>query len=1044
MISADELLAALESVEIEASPWRYCLENQPGAEEPALDDSGWGVIPDRANYRYFQQRTHPVAWFRTKFKVPEAIAGDDVLLCFSGEGTAAIFVDGERAGDFAFGGTPCVAIVRNAPAGREFVLGVRIEEATLAPPVKQMPGIICLDTPRRRVLADCARQVRFARLMVDLKKAPREPLAQFLTCIEPSSLSCESDLAGALRKSIHLLSPYDRVLKHYTVHLVPHSHIDLGWGWTLDETKRRCRSIFSAVVDWLEREPQAAFVQDQAAVCLLHEGTPLFERIREQVKTGRWDPVGGNYSQGDAMLPCGEAMVRQFLYGKRFFKEQFGRDVRVAWGLDCFGGHSWALPQILKKCGMEMYVFSRGVSRDVSHFWWEAPDGSRVLGYHLVSGYNVGLRAWERNISDVAQRHLSISSGEDFLVPSGADFNIPDSATVRNVERLNELPLYPRVEFSTAHRFLAKMDKGAERPVVRYELDPESAGTSAPWTGCYSTRGRLKERYKRLEAGLISAEALASTAILAGMPVTEAQLKDAWHGLLNVQFHDILGGTSVNEVCEEAYRTCDRAEAQAESVCRKAFGHIASRVDTSGEGVPVLVFNPLSWPRGGVVDIELFLPRAQGKRVAVQDDKGAAVPSQSQRLSAPPHMYAFRWKVLFRADNVPPMGYRLYRVVGAGERASGDRICVSAERLENKHLIVEIDPRTGLLHSIIERESGRNFIDPARGGNLIQALGDTGRAMPAWTTDLTGEVEDILDLQSLRVVEAGPVRGVVELRREFRSSSITQQVILEVGCKHLRLVTEIDCHDGNCVFKAGFAVPAAGGLAVSETQFGTIPRGPASAGRLSPWGIAPGAQPGILATERGGEWAAQNWTDLSTERFGAALISADRYAYDLSDGNFLRLTLLRNIYHGDRREESDAAVSRIEYAFYPHPGDWRDGAVTRAGREFSHPLMAFEDTPHAGDMPSSHGFLNVSPGNVVLSALKPAEDGDGLVLRLYEAHGLRTDADVQLSIPVEAASEIDMVEWETLSDIPVEGSALKLRFSPFEIKTVRVTARSCR
>jgi len=1040
MTDLDQLLDALDGASIETSPWRYSLGDHPDAASPDFDDSGWTIIPGRANYRYFHQRTFPVVWFRAKFKVPEALSGDEVWLCFSGEGKASPFLNGDSVDEFQFGETPRTRILQNALAETEFTLAVRMEEATLAPRVEQMSGIICLDTPRRRALADYARQIRFARLLVDSKKAPAGPLERLLAGITKEALADPRNLAETLREPIHLLAPYDDILKQYAVYLVPHAHIDLGWGWTLAETERRCRTIFSSVADWLESEPEARFVQDQAAVYLLYEGTPLFERIRDQVKRGRWEPVGGNHSQGDAMLPCGEAIVRQFLYGKRFFKDEFGKDVKVAWNLDCFGGHSWALPQILKKCGMEMYLFSRGAAREVSEFWWESPDGSRVLGYHLIAGYNVGLRAWEGNISKVAQYYLSNSESKTFLVLSGADFNIPDSVTVRNVEKLDELAVYPRVKLSTAHEFLSQANKDPAHPVVRYELDPESAGGPAPWTGCYTTRGRLKERYKKLEAELISTETLASAAVIAGMRPAEAKLKDAWLGLLNVQFHDILGGTSVNEVCEEAHRTCERAGAHLESIRRKALGHIASQIDTSGDGIPVLVFNPLSWPRGGVVELEVFLPRAQGGRVVVVDEEGKAVPTQSKRLPAPPHMYAFCWEILFRADDIPPVGYRLYRVVGRGGGAAQARLRVSSEQLDNEYLSIKIDPATGLLKSVFDKQAGREAVDPSRGGNRIQALKDAGTSMPAWTTHLTGEVEELLDLESIRVVEAGPLRGIVKLRRRFRNSPITQQIILEAGSRHVRFVTDIDCRDGNYVFKAGFGIAAEGGLAVSETQFGTIPRGGSGRQRktLAPWNITAGEQPGILATARGGEWAAQRWTDLSTDQFGAAVLNTSRYAYDLVDGNFLRLTLLRNIYHGDRQEESDSGLSRIEYALYPHEGDWRDGGVTRAGYEFNCPLLAFVDTPHAGEMPCSRSFLGVSADNIVLSALKLAEDGGGLVMRLYEAHGRPTEAELLLDGAVEAAVEIDMIEWEKLSEIPVHGSSFKLRFSPFEIKTVKV------
>ncbi len=1038
MVGIEELLSSMEGVGLEVAPWKFFVGDEKEAARPSFDDSTWNELPEAASYRFFQQRTLPIVWFRTKFTVPQALSGDEVWLYFSGEGRGEIFLNGRPVESFDRGEPFRVRVLENAPAGKEFVIAVRMAEVTLSAPVDQMRGIICLDTPIRRELSDYARRLRFAGLVVESGKAPGGPLEELLRGVAASPSDAEA-LLGELRENIGSLAPYDDVLKEYAAHVIPHAHVDLEWGWTMEETERRCRTILSSVAELLESEPQATFAQGQAAVYMLYQGTPLFERIRQRVKEGRWDAVGGNFCQADAVLPCGEALVRQFLYGKRFFKEEFGRDVKVAWNLDCFGGHSWALPQILKKCGIEMYVFSRGVSREVSEFWWESPDGSRILGYHLIGGYNFGLRTFERNVSKLAEHCIARSPNKAFLVPNGADFNIPDRTTVRNVNLLDQLEIYPRVKLSTPHEFLRQVKKEAEYPLVRYELDPESASTPSPWTGCYTTRGRMRSRYRKLEAELFSTEAAASAAILCGLPHHEADLKKGWLGLLHVQDHDILGGTSVDKVYEEVDRICDQAEQTVSSVRRKALGQIASRIDTTGEGIPVLVFNPLSWRRGGAVELDIYAPRSLGRQIMVLDEEGKVVPTQTRRLPAPPHMLSFRWKIVFRADDVPALGYRLYRVVGKrGELPAG--VIASLHRLENEHLRVGIDEKTGVLRSIFDREAGRETLDGSRGGNLLQALKDAGRVMPAWTTELTGEVEDIVDAKAIRLVEHGPVRAAVEVRREFRNSRITQRIILEANCRYVRFATDIDCHDGNYVFKAAFATGCHEGLAVCETQFGAIPRrvvGGCSE-LLSPWKLKLAGEPGILAMKRGGEWAAQKWADLSSLDYGAAILNRSRYAYDLAEGNVLRLSLLRNIYHGPAAQESDRGITSIEYAFYPHAGDWREGAVTRAGYEFNHPLLSFVDTGHEGDMPSRHSFLEVAPSNVVLSALKPAEDGKGLVLRLYEAHGSETEATITMDRNVKSAWESDMVEWERVGGVSADGNVLRLRFRPFEIKTVRV------
>ena len=743
--------------------------------------------------------------------------------------------------------------------------------------------------------------------------------------------------------------------------LTGHAHLDLAWRWPLAETRRKARRTLWTAVGMLDRHPEFHFNQSTAQVfAFLEEDDPeLLARLKEHA--GRFEPIGGMWVEPDCVMPAGESLVRQLLYGQRYFEAAFGARHTVCWLPDCFG-FTPALPQLLRGAGIERFFtvkLSWSETNRFPHdlFHWEGLDGSRVLahmfdnpdgGYNGVAGPGAALETWRRSRGKASHPESLLSIGH------GDGGGGATEEMVRRVERMEGFPALPAQRFGRVDEFFDRIE-ATGLPVWSGELYLELH------RGTLTSQGRTKRAHRRAERDLVAAEALASLEALAGGEIAPS-LEPAWRVLLRNEFHDVLPGSSIREVHEQAEAELAEVSRTAEAVIGDALQRLAARIE--GDGAGVLVVNPDLTPR----PVRLHDPVLTAGTI--------------EGLEA--------------------------RVVVPGPPAHP--VIATGRTLANELVRVEL-AADGTLASVYDKRAGREALDGR--GNQLWAYVDKPRAWDAWDVD-AAYAEDGVEIAatSIEVVESGPHRAALRVRRSFRDSEIVQDVRLWAGSARIDFATRLDWHDRRVLLKARFPLAVRAPRATFETAFGVVDR----------------ATHGNTSWERAHfEVAGHRFADLSEPGYGVALLNDGRYGHH-AHGSELGLSLLRSPVWPDPL--ADEGAQELVYSLLPHQGTWLEGGVLAEAQDLNRPLPALPVTGGAG---GSLRPLRIDGLPVGLGALKPLEDGGGLVLRAYEPQGARGAVGLELPDGWQADAGLDLLEVET--------GAPSYDFGPFAVRSWRLTAR---
>jgi alpha-mannosidase len=731
--------------------------------------------------------------------------------------------------------------------------------------------------------------------------------------------------------------------------LTGHAHLDLAWRWPLEETRRKAQRTLWTQVGLLDRHPELHFNQSTAQVyALLEEDDPeLLERVRAHAARGRLEPIGGMWVEPDCNMPSGESLVRQLLYGQRYFERTFGRTHTVCWMPDCFG-FTPALPQLLRGAGIRHFLtikLSWSETNPFPHdlFWWEGLDGSRVLAHMFDNpdlGYNgrVGPRSalgtWR------GYRGREVHAESLLAVGYGDGGGGPTEEMVERARALEGFPALPEQRFGRVDEFFARAEASAgERPLPVWagELYLELH------RGTLTTQGRTKRLHRRAERDLGAAEALGALCALAGGAEPESR-EDDWRVLLRNQFHDILPGSSIREVYEDAEGELEGVVARAGAAIDASLGELGERL--AGDDDAVLVANPDLSPR----PLRLVL------------DDGSA-------LTAPGELAGLEVAVVAAVEPAEPA-------------SAQDGV------LDNGLVRVELAP-DGTLASVFDRRAGREAL--AGRGNQLWAYVDKPRAWDAWDLEATyhDDGEELPPADEISVVEPGPHRAAIRIVRRFRDSGVVQEVRLWAGSARVDVHTRLDWHDRRWLLKVRFPVAVRSPRATFETAFGVVER---PTPRNTSWDEARFEVPG------------HRFADLSEPGFGVALLNDGRYGHHAL-GSELGLSLLRSPIWPDPL--ADEGEQELTYALYPHAGGWLDGGVLAEAEDLNRPLPARRTRAAAG---GSLRPLRVTGLPAGLGALKPLEDGGGLLLRVYEPQGARGSVGLELPRGWEADAELDLLE----------------------------------
>ena len=819
--------------------------------------------------------------------------------------------------------------------------------------------------------------------------------------------------------------------KEYTAHVVGYAHMDMAWLWRWEESIHDVMyNTFTNQIRLMDQNPDYTFSQDQAVVLdsMEHFYPNIFNGLQEKARTGNFIPATSSWVQMDENVSDGESMVRQFLYGQKYSKEKFGHYVRFAWQPDVFG-HPETMPQIARKAGIEFYLFDR--PHDPSRpriIWWQGLDGSRVLGYSTPSEY-AGTINHERVTVPVI-KSADQSGVKNMLVLYGAGDHGggPNPDDVAAIARMNASPDDVRVKPTNVANFIdLLLTEKKDFPVYDKELNPV-------FPGCYTTQVEMKRHNRQSEQLLLNAEKMSELAVFFNYrdyyPVRD--FSEAWKLVLLNQAHDLAAGSGIGPIYADAALQYKEVFQRGYRALNFSLENLGLQLDTTGEGVPLVVYNPQSFDRTDLVTAEISALSLPAKLVAVHDKEKVPV----QILKEPAKKGARETATIaFVAHNVPQMGLKLYRLIAetgnAPAEASSLRVGSKPRPyLENESLRVEIDPETGNIARLFDKANNRESFQGA--GNTLTAWEDTAEqaartskeyAGPAWDIGITGKHWEINKAVRVEITEQGPARATIRVVRRFRDSEFTQDISLMPGVKRVDVAMTLDWYERATLLKADFPVNAESNKVSAEIPYGVIER-----------------------DQTGEEAVMGKWVDISSHDYGVAIINNGRNGYD-AKGNAIHLSVIRGPWGPDPR--ADEGEHEFGYSIYPHRGSWREGEVQFEAMAFNSPLLAMQEPQHAspqeqwagkkGGLPDAYSFIKTDSDHVVLYALKQMEgfyDTDAIA-RFVEIEGREGDVAVELPRNVRAT------ETSLLEDVIVgpvgEGTTIRFHMKPWEIKTLRLS-----
>jgi alpha-mannosidase len=778
-----------------------------------------------------------------------------------------------------------------------------------------------------------------------------------------------------------------------TLFAIGHSHLDLAWLWPLTETERKFTRTLGTQLALMDEYPEYRYLQSQPYLYdRMKKNYPqLYERIKAKVQQGQMIPDGGMWVEADTNLSGGESLIRQFIHGKKFFQDEFGVDNELLWLPDVFG-YSGSLPQIMKGCGIHYFATSKifwayGGAEPFPYntFYWEGIDGSRVL-VHLCNDYNSHTDAaalhqrWKERVQKdgIYSRLLPFGYGD-----GGGGATRDHLEYLRRAQNLEGLP---KTKIAAPVEFFKDLEQNGA-PDVTYVGELYFAAHR----GTYTSQARTKRGNRRSELNLREAELWqAAATALKKQVYPQKLLEQAWKSVLLNQFHDIIPGSSIHRVYEEAEAAYAQVIDSAQSMIREGM-----RAFVRDDEAALTVFNSLTWARQELVALPegyAGLANAAGERVPTQTVAGTTLAE----VSAP----ACGWS-----------GYRLLKQMD--DQVIPDSVQAGEDFLENELLRVQFNA-LGEITGIRDQQTGREL---TRGiCNRFMMYKDITNCYDAWDIDsMYEQLPVVLDEPAkIEVAAVGPLVAQLVITRKLHHSLMTQIVSLRRGSRRVEFQTRIDWQERHKLLKVNFPVNITATEALNEIQFGYIKRPT----HKSKWGDA-----------NKFEVCNHKWTALTEAKQGAAILNDCKYGINVS-GNSINLTLLKSALAPDMY--ADRGIQEFTYAFYAWEGTFAESNVVREAYELNIPVQVMSG--YAEQMT----LFALDAPEIIIETVKMAEDGsEDLIVRLYESKQTSGSCTLQTAFPLNSVYQTDMLERKE-TKLNVGDCGIKLEFKPFEIKTIRL------
>ncbi len=804
---------------------------------------------------------------------------------------------------------------------------------------------------------------------------------------------------------------------------VGHTHIDVAWLWSLRQTREKAVRSFSTVISLMKEFPEYIFMSSQPQLYqfVKQDQPELYEEIKDMVAKGRWEPEGSMWVEADCNLISGESLVRQIMFGKSFFKEEFGVENKILWLPDVFG-YSAALPQVMKKSGIEYFMTTKISWNEFNKlpydtFLWRGIDGTEVLTqfittqeYHGEKSINGTTYNGIINPSHVLgcwQRYQQKNINNEVLncFGFGDGGGGPTREMLEHARRMEKgLPGLPKVQIGKSIDFFQKLENNTltnpKLPKWVGELYLEFH------RGTYTSMARNKKYNRKAEFMNQDLEWLSVMAEqLTGLEYPAKKIHDSWEVTLLNQFHDIIPGSSIKEVYETSKEQYEQLLQEGKELIHRSLLSMVESMDIKEHSF--VIFNQLGFMRDDIVTVDM----PEGWKNAEVYDCAKLLPAQ----------VSYDGKLVFYARKLPAKGYKKFIIKEAPAQENiFDVVYPKGCRMENGFFELEFN-KEGNITSLYDKQNKRQVLKPNAFGNVLQVFEDKPMDFDAWNLDIFYQEKswEMNDVTEIRLLEEGPVRKIIQIKKNYLKSTLIQTISIYSEINRIDFNTKIDWKEKQAFVKAAFPVEINSDKATYDIQFGNVER---PTHWNTSWDLAKF------------EVCAHKWADLSEGGYGVALLNDCKYGYDIKD-SVMRLSLLKSAIHPN--PDADKEVHEFTYSLYPHAGNFKEAKVDQMAYRLNCPVYCVLQEPHTGTLPEELSFVSVEQSNVFIDTIKKAESGNEYIVRMYENHNQLTKGCCRFNQSINSVFECDLLE-NNISEVPHQGNEFPFSIKPFEIKTYKI------
>lgn len=1022
-VICDELKRISVVQKVAVDDWTYKKGNYIFPQDVDASEVAWENFDCKTMHWYGPDKHY---WFRAEFTVPESMAGKAIwmnvrtqidewddgknpqfLLFLDGVATQGIDMNHRK-----------VLLSKNAVAGQTYKFDLPSYTGTLHREFNLFVDILEIDPKIEKLYYDLdvplsafTRMEKDDRIRMDIEAVLNETV-NLLDLRNTYSEEFYASLAKAdtyISKALYEdMAGYEDVIAT----CIGHTHIDVAWWWTVEQTREKVGRSFATVLKLMEEYPDYKFMSSQPQLYyFLKERYPeLYAQVKERVKEGRWEPEGGMWVEADCNTTSGESLVRQFVHGKRFFKEEFGVDNKILWLPDVFG-YSAALPQIMKKSGIDYFMTTKLAWNQFNQMPhdtlnWKGIDGTSIFT-HLITTLGVGqsvenffttyngmlhpdaiMGGWLRYQNKEINNDILISYGY------GDGGGGPTREMLETSMRMDKgVRGIPKVRQAFARTYF---DELYDR-VKDHKRLPEWEGEFyfEYHRGTYTSMARNKRSNRKSELGLMDLELLAILAQDKGLQYPMEELRAMWEKVLLNQFHDILPGTSIKEV----YEVTKKEYAEIAEISNQLITERLDALTEEGEGITV--YNTLGFDRDDIIKLSDI------KATALRDEAGKVYLVQQTKDGAVAYV-----------ENIPSKGSKTFEVIREAVEEKKP-FTLAGNTLETPFYTITLDEE-GMFTSIFDKENDREVVKEGERCNLIRMYEDKPIYYDNWDIDIyyTEKYWDASNLSRMEWTEIGEARATLEIDRVISKSLIKQRIYFYGDNRRIEFETYVDWKDKQHLLKVHFPVNIHSDEATFDVQFGNITRKVHS---NTSWDKARF------------ESCGQKWIDFAEGHYGVSLLNDCKYGHSIKDSS-MAITLIKSGI--EPNPTTDQEEHFFTYALYPHAGNWRTAAVVEEAYKLNQPAYAV-----AGGVPGARAsYASVNKSNIILETIKLAEDGNGVILRLYECDNALTKARLSLEkiASIARIEECNLIE-EKLAEVEKTGDGFDFTIKPYEIKSFRLT-----